>query len=154
MAKAFLASVAFIALTSSCVGSTRPALAAGSGSPTPAAAPSSAVSASPAPGPTVDPAITAKAKEWLHRFQTGDLDRSQLSSQMNTALTTDVVKQLKDELSPLGDAQSFKITSQQSLGEGITAYVYRVAFQSSSIDEIIAFDSNGKISGFRLTPVQ
>jgi hypothetical protein len=65
-----------------------------------------------------------------------------------------VVKQLKDELAPLGDAQSFKITSQQSLGEGITAYVYRVAFKSSSVNEIIAFDANGKISGFRLTPVQ
>jgi hypothetical protein len=116
--------------------------------------PAASASSSASAGPTVDPAITAKAKEWLHRFQTGDLDRSQLSSQMNTALTADVVKQLKDELSPLGDAQSFKITSQQSLGEGITAYVYRVAFKSSSIDEIIAFDGNGKISGFRLTPVQ
>lgn len=73
---------------------------------------------------------------------------------MSTALTADVVKQLKDELAPLGDAQSFKILSQQSLGEGITAYVYRVAFKSSSIDEIIAFDASGKISGFRLTPAQ
>jgi hypothetical protein len=142
MARLFLGTIAFIAL----------ALAVAS--PLSAASPSPAASASPAPGPTVDPAITAKAKEWLHRFQTGDLDRSQLSSQMNTALTSDVVKQLKDELAPLGDAQSFKITSQQSLGEGITAYVYSVTFKSSSINEIIAFDASGKISGFRLTPVQ
>ena len=154
MARLFLGTVAFIALAFACVASMRPALAAGLASPMPAASASTAASASPAPGPTLDPAITAKAKEWLHRFQTGDLDRSQLSSQMNTALTADVVRQLKDELSPLGDAQSFKITSQQSLGEGITAYVYRVTFKSSSIDEIIAFDGNGKISGFRLTPVQ
>jgi hypothetical protein len=130
------------------------ALAAGLASPMPAASPSSAASASPAPGPTVDPAITAKAKEWLHRFQTGDIDRSQLQPAMSTALTADVVSQLKDELAPLGDAQSFKITSQQSLGEGITAYVYRVTFKSSSVNEIIAFDAQGKISGFRLTPVQ
>jgi hypothetical protein len=142
MARLFLGTIAFIAL----------ALAVAS--PLSAASPSPAASASPAPGPTVDPAITAKAKEWLHRFQTGDLDRSQLSSQMNTALTSDVVKQLKDELAPLGDAQSFKITSQQSLGEGITAYVYSVTFKSSSINEIIAFDASGKISGFRLTPAQ
>jgi hypothetical protein len=152
MARLLFGTVAFIALTFAGVGSIRPASAAGLASP--AASPSSAASASPAPGPTVAPTITAKAKEWLHRFQTGDIDRAQLEPSMSAALTADVVKQLKDELSPLGDAQSFTITSQQSLGEGITAYVYRVAFRSSSINEIIAFDAQGKISGFRLTPVQ
>jgi hypothetical protein len=154
MARLFLGTVAFIALAFVCAGSMGPALAASAASPMPAASPTSSASAAPAPGPTVDPAITAKAKEWLHRFQTGDIDRSQLEPSMSTALTDDVVKQLKDELAPLGDAQSFTITSQQSLGEGITAYVYRVAFKSSSVNEIIAFDANGKISGFRLTPVQ
>jgi hypothetical protein len=124
--------------------------------PTPAASgsPAASSSAPPAPGPTVDPAITAKAKEWLHRFQTGDIDRTQLEPAMSTAITADVIKQLKDELSPLGDPQSFKIISQQSLGEGITAYVYRVTFKSSSINEIVAIDKDGKIEGFRLTPVQ
>jgi hypothetical protein len=131
----------------------QPALAGPTPPPSPAAS-APAASASPAPGPTVDPAVTAKAKEWLHRFQTGDIDRTQLEPAMSTAITGDIIKQLKDELSPLGDPQSFKILSQQSLGEGITAYVYRVTFKSSAINEIIAIDKDGKIEGFRLTPVQ
>jgi hypothetical protein len=101
MVRLFLGTAAFIALAFACVGSIRPALAATAASPMPAASASSSASASPAPGPTVDPAITAKAKEWLHRFQTGDIDRAQLEPSMSTALTADVVKQLKDELAPL-----------------------------------------------------
>jgi hypothetical protein len=153
MASLFVRSVAAAALV---VAALIPEVASAGPTAPPSAAPSSspASSASPAPGPTVDPAITAKAKEWLHRFQTGDIDRSQLEPGMSTAITPDIIKQLKDEVSPLGDPQSFKILSQQSLGEGITAYVYRVTFKSSSINEIIALDKDGKIAGFRLTPVQ
>lgn len=115
---------------------------------------SPAASASPAPAPSVDPAVTARAKEWLHRVQTGDIDRSQLTSAMSAALTPDIVKQVSEQLSPLGDPQTFSVVSQQSLGEGIAGYVYRITFKSSSIDELIALDKNGKIAALRFRPVQ
>jgi hypothetical protein len=119
-----------------------------------AGSPAPAATTSPAPVASVDPAVTARAKEWLHRIQTGDIDRSQLTSAMSGALTPDVVKQVSEQLSSLGDPQTFSFVSQQSLGDGIAGYVYRVTFKSSSIDELIALDKNGKIAALRFRPVQ
>jgi len=99
-------------------------LAQASPSPTPEASPS-ASSASPAatiaPGAasspaagSVDPAITARAKEWAHRIAKDDLDRSQLDAQMNAALTDAVAKQVAGQVAPLGDPTSFTFVSKRT----------------------------------------
>ncbi|HEY1681728.1 MAG TPA: hypothetical protein VGF98_08850 [Candidatus Tumulicola sp.] len=124
-------------------------------SPTPAASPSpaTAATASTAPAPTVAPEITARAKEWLHRFQTGNLDRTQLNAEMNTALTPDLVKQVSQQLAPLGEPVTFVISGEQTT-QGVTAYIYKVSFKSTSIYEVFGLDKDGKLAAIRFVPVQ
>jgi hypothetical protein len=124
-------------------------------SPAPAtsASPAAAPTASAAPAPTVAPEITARAKEWLRRFQTGNVDRTQLDTEMNTALTPDLVKQVSQQLAPLGDPVTFVISGAQTT-QGITAYIYKVSFKSTSIYEVFGLDKDGKLASIRFVPVQ
>lgn len=120
-------------------------------SPSPAPAPSPSLSASPG---SVDAAILLRAKEWLHRLQTGDIDRSQLDAKVNAALTADVVKQTSAQFSPLGDPVTFTFLGKQPVGTGMTAYVYRVVFKSATLNEVFVLDKDGKISGIQFPPAQ
>lgn len=43
------------------------------------------------PSPAVDAKIVAAAKEWFHRFETGDIDRSQLNAEVNQQVTAEGV---------------------------------------------------------------
>jgi hypothetical protein len=116
------------------------------------AGPAGAQSASPSPTPDV----AARAKEWLHRLQTGDIDRSQLTDTMNTALTPDVVKEIVAKYGPLGDPQSFTFLGQQPAPQDatMTVYVYRVAFKSTTLNEVFVLDKEGKIAGVQFPPAQ
>jgi hypothetical protein len=126
-----------------------PGIAAADPSPTPTAA-----TVAPAPAATVAPEITARAKEWLHRFQTGDVDRSQLETKMSTALTPDIIKSVSEQLAPLGDPVTFVIAGQSTTPSGVTVYVYHVTFKSTEVNEAFALDSDGKIAGIRFAPSQ
>ena len=117
-------------------------------------APAPAASASPASAQAADPAIIARAKEWLHRLQTGDIDRSQLTAKMNEALTPDVIKQISAKFGPLGDPQTFAPLGQQSVPGDMTAYVYRVTFKSTTLNEVFVLDKDGKVAGVQLPPAQ
>jgi hypothetical protein len=73
---------------------------------------------------------------------------------MNAALTPDTVKQISSKLGPLGDPQSVTSLGQQSVGDGMTAFVYRVAFKSTTINEVFVLDSDGKVAGIQFPPAQ
>ncbi|HLI96106.1 MAG TPA: hypothetical protein VKT72_08475, partial [Candidatus Baltobacteraceae bacterium] len=92
-----------------------------------------------------DPAITALAKQWVHRMQTGDIDKSQLSASFAKHLTPDAVNGMKEGLAPLGNPTSF-VYRGKSTANGATAYQYSVNFKGASLDLTIAVDSQGKIS--------
>ncbi|MBV9276726.1 MAG: beta-lactamase family protein, partial [Candidatus Eremiobacteraeota bacterium] len=49
------------------------------------------VPAHPTPAPNEDLSVTARAKEWIGRIQTGRIDRTQLSATMSKALTPELV---------------------------------------------------------------
>lgn len=114
------------------------------------------------PSPVASPAnadagteVAARAKEWLHRLQTGDIDRSQLDAAMNSAMTPAVIKQIAADYGPLGDPQSFTFIGSQPVGDkGVVAYVYRVALKSATLNEIFAVDKDGKIGGIRFALAQ
>jgi hypothetical protein len=113
--------------------------------------------APPSPAPTAaattaaDAAVTARAKDWLHQIQTGKIDRSQLTDQMNAALTDDKLKSVSAQLAPLGDPASF--TLSQSITRGtVTIYVFTVQFASGTLSETFALDQNGKVAGLYLKP--
>lgn len=114
-----------------------------------AASPSPAPIVSAAPSATPDPAITARAKEWLHRLETADIDRSQLTSQMSDFLTPDRAKQLATRIGVLGDPTSFVFVSKQTTGDFVL-YTYRATFKTTVLNEVFALDNSGKIGGLRL----
>lgn len=116
--------------------------------------PSPSAAASPASGQDAGAAVAARAKEWLHRLQTGDIDRSQLTDAMNAALTPDVIKSLSSKFGPLGDPQSFTFAGQQLVQGDMTAYVYRVVFKSTMLTEVFVLDKDGKVAGIQFPPAQ
>lgn len=114
--------------------------------------PSAAASAASAQGAGAD--IATRAKDWLHRLQTGDIDRSQLTDKMNVALTQDTIKQISSQLAPLGDPLSFTPLGQQSVAGDMTAYVYRVVFKTTTLNEVFVLDKDGKVAGVQFPPAQ
>lgn len=78
-----------------------------------------------------DPKITARAKEWLHRFSVGEIDRAQLDATMSRALTPQLIGEAKTQLAPLG---------------------YRADFESMSLLITMSIDRDGKIDGFFFSP--
>jgi uncharacterized protein YuzE len=93
-----------------------------------------------------NPAVTARAKDVLHQLQTNTLDRSQFSNDFNKELTTQELARAGTQLASFGDAQQFTYDSQLTRGAE-TAYLYHVRLEHGQLDEIIAVDQDGKISG-------
>jgi hypothetical protein len=103
------------------------------------------------PAPVADPAITARALEWLRRLQTGSIDRSQLNAAVNGQLTETLTKSVAAQVGPLGTPTAFALFDRRSVA-GTTAYMYRATFASSSLFFVFALDQAGKISGLRFLP--
>jgi hypothetical protein len=51
---------------------------------------------------SVDPRVEALAKRWFFRFQTGDIDRSQLDQRVDKQLTSTMIKQEEKTLQAYG----------------------------------------------------
>jgi hypothetical protein len=98
------------------------------------------------PVPPVAPVIMAAAKEWFHRFQTGDIDRSQLDDEVNGELTSTMIHQEATTLTAYGRPASFVFLRSDPVGEAV-GYKFLLTFKSAKIVEAIAFDGDGKIAG-------
>jgi len=118
--------------------------------PTPAASPAASSPASD----QFDGDETARAKEWLHRLQTGNVDHSQLDAQMEVALNPKLVKQLAQKFGPLGEPTDCTYLGQQDYSGDRTAYVYHVTFKSGAYNEILVLDKDGKIASIQLPDAQ
>jgi hypothetical protein len=116
-----------------------------------------AQASSPAPDAAVTPnvpaAVTTRAKEWLHRLQNAQIDRSQLTAQMATLLTDAQARTLAEKIQPLGAPLAFFPTKVEQI-QGNTSYVYEANFANDTTMYFIFSleDKSGKISGLRLTP--
>jgi hypothetical protein len=141
--------VAVVGVLSALLSGSAASAATGTPSPAPSA---TASAAAPAQSPYADPAT--RAREWLHRMQTGDIDRSQLTDEMNTDLTPGVIKQISDQFGPLGDPQSFTLLGEESVAGDETAYVYRVVFKTKTVNEVFVLDKAGKVAGIQFPPAQ
>ena len=93
------------------------------------------------------PAITARVRDWLHRFEAGDVDRSQLSRAMAKRLTPDFVERTRGQLAPLGDPESLVFRGATPLGDG-ASYRYTATFAQGTFDIVMTIDAAGKIAGF------
>jgi len=97
--------------------------------------------------PNVGEKVLALAKEWFHRFQTGNIDRSQLDAASNIELTAEVIRQQEAALGALGKPTAFTYLGSD-LVQGDKAYHFLVTFAGPDrIVESIALDDLGKIAG-------
>jgi hypothetical protein len=97
-----------------------------------------------------DPAITARVHEWIKRFASADIDRSQLSPIMSEALTPSLVSTSKIGISSLGEPTKFVFRGKATAG-GLDVYTYLVTFEKAQLDVNMALDAQGKIAGFTFT---
>jgi len=111
----------------------------------------SAALAAAKPAGGEDPAITARVRDWIGRFESGDIDRAQLTAKMNQVLTPASVATLKSQLGALG-APSRLVFVSKTAGRRGTVYVYRAVFPATTFDVQIAINSAGKIAGFFIVP--
>jgi hypothetical protein len=110
--------------------------------PKPSAAPSAAADDS---SMTPEQKVTKRALEWVDRIQKGDIDRSQLTSDLNADLTPTVVQAYKDKYGSLGAVQSIYLNSTQVVN-GLTIYIFSVNFAQGPLNYQFATDSSGKIA--------
>jgi hypothetical protein len=130
------------------------AATAGTFAPTPSPVPSqSAAPATPTPGPArgSDAEATQRAREWIARFQSGDIDRSQLTSDFSATLDKTAVAQIQSAL-PKGQPQSVVINYKDS-ASGNTAYVFAVTWPEGTLSFTLGITASGKIASayFRQT---
>jgi len=97
-----------------------------------------------------DPAITARVREWIKRFATADIDRSQLSTTMSNALTPSLVSTSSTGISALGEPTKFVFRGKAGAA-GMNVYTYLVTFEKAQLNVNMALDAEGKIAGFNFT---
>lgn len=98
-----------------------------------------------------DPAIHARARDWLERLRTGKIDATQLTPQMGAALTPAVVKNGQNFLTAAGPATAFKLTGFAFQG-GYRVYVYSATTATTHMTFQFMLDQQNKIAGLLLTP--
>jgi CubicO group peptidase (beta-lactamase class C family) len=99
----------------------------------------------PSPAPGEDPAITARAKDWYHRLQTGTVDLSQATPAFAQRLTPDLLAQIH-----AGMAGSPEPTDWVYLGArnvpGITISTYWIRIDGAVHTWSIGLTPDGKIA--------
>jgi hypothetical protein len=100
-----------------------------------------------------NPAITRRALEWVGRFQTTNIDRSQLNATIDTKLTPQVLEAMKRQLAPLGTATGIGYGGARNV-KGALVYRYVVVFPVGAIQEFMSIGADGKIAGVLFLPVR
>jgi hypothetical protein len=113
--------------------------------PVPTAAPSAR------PTPDVPAATIARAKDWLHRLQTANIDRAQLTPKMQADLAPAAAKHFAQKIGPFGTIETFAPIEEHHIS-GNTAYVFDVGFQNGTTAYFVfeTNDTSAKISGLNL----
>ena len=97
--------------------------------------------------PGEDAKVTTRMREWLHRFETDDIDRSQLTDAMSKALTPELLVQVETQFAGLGVPESLTFRGASASGP-FTAYTYVASFSGSAFEIVMSVDATGKIGGY------
>jgi hypothetical protein len=112
------------------------------GPPQPVSAPTAAA--------TADPAILARAKNWFAQLQAGKIDRSQLATTANAALTDAKIATVSQAISGLGSPATFVQTNAGQQGN-ISYAIYLLTFgNGTKLNFFFAVDSQGKVEGLQI----
>lgn len=118
------------------------------------ATPSVASASAAQPIPPEDPAVTKRAMEWFQAFQSGSIDRTQLTDQVNAKLTPSMLASMKKQLIPLGVPTGIAYGGARDV-KGDTVYRYVVVFPVGALQEYLSVDKvSHKISGVIFLPVR
>lgn len=99
-----------------------------------------------------DPAVTARVKGTFAQFVSGNVDRSQLSAQMNRAMSQSVIETAKSQFSELGAPVRWVYRGSQAAANQ-TTYTYRVSFSTGvSMNVYMTVDDAGKVAAFEVSP--
>ncbi|MGB9652556.1 MAG: hypothetical protein WCB01_12215, partial [Candidatus Cybelea sp.] len=120
------------------------------GPPPPPPAPVGQPQGQPTAAPTTDPAMLARAKSWFAQLQAGKIDRSQLATRANGALTDSTISNAQGILAGLGTPVSF--VQQQAGAQGNISYaIYSLTFKNGRrLNFFFAVDSQGKVEGLQI----
>ena len=120
----------------------------------PPMAPLPAATAAPTATPSPDPAMLAHAKNEFAQLQSGKIDRTTLTTDMNALLTDDKLASVKSAIGNFGAPVSFDQQHAGTQGD-VRFAVYLVTFgNGTKVDFLIGVDGQGKIAALRLTPAQ
>jgi CubicO group peptidase (beta-lactamase class C family) len=103
-------------------------------------------SAPPTPVPGEDPAVTARAKDWLHRLQTGTVDLSQVDDVFAQKLTPDFLAQIQAGLANAGAPTDWRYLGTQNV-PGAVISTYRIRLGDEQRIWSIGLTPDGKIAG-------
>jgi hypothetical protein len=95
---------------------------------------------------SVDPRVEALARQWFVRFQTGDIDRSQLDQRVNEQLTSTMIKREEKTLRVYGAPLSFVFVESEHI-KAMTGYYFVLNFRSGRIVEGIVLNPDHSIAG-------
>jgi pyruvate/2-oxoglutarate dehydrogenase complex dihydrolipoamide acyltransferase (E2) component len=116
-----------------------------------ASAPPASGSPAPVPAPSADQAVTVRAMDWLHRLQTGNIDRTQITIEFNHVLTPERVKLIAEQLRPLGKVKSYAFVGHAK-SHGVNAYQYAVEFAAAKYLYLFEVDEKDQVAGILLSP--
>jgi CubicO group peptidase (beta-lactamase class C family) len=105
----------------------------------------------PTAAPGEDSAITARVKEWFGRLARNDIDRTQLTTEMNSALSADQAASLAAQLTAAGQPTSFVFLGKTK-HDIYDVYQYSVICPNGSLIFTFVLDPAGKVAGLFLRP--
>lgn len=97
---------------------------------------------------TLDNPVVSRAKEWLARLASGQIDRSELTPAFSAYLTDNLVE--RENLASLGRLQAIVPVSSSTETNGDTLYEFLVRFQSAQYRYNFEIAPDGKIDGITL----
>jgi D-alanyl-D-alanine carboxypeptidase len=97
-----------------------------------------------------DRAAADRLAEWLGRLRRDDIDRTQLTSQLNAAFTAAVLKSTARQLAKLGSVKSVDVAGVDEDAGG-RSYHGRARFAKASLSWVMGIDEAGRISALELS---
>jgi hypothetical protein len=94
--------------------------------------------------------VAVRAREWFGRLQRGDIDRAQLTKEMNDGLPGDKVAQVSAFLRPLGTPQPFTLIDKTRQGK-FTVYRYHLDVTGGALTFTFVLDPEAMIAGLFVT---
>jgi len=120
----------------------------------PAASSVPTATATPVPGPAPSPAVVSAARAEFEAWQAGKIDLNRYIPEARAQFTDSAVGQISSQyLRPLGAVKTFSFVRQLAV-QGMTVYEFRAACANGSIDELISWNSAGKVQFIFFRPPQ